>query len=80
MGAVSVLEEVGPPPTRLPRGAYYALTVLTALNVINLWHRYLMVSSVTLPWSNVTLLFRSRQQSTSYKRWRPKHHSLILAR
>lgn len=44
MGAVGVLEG-GPPPTRLPSGAYYALTVLTALNVINLWHRYLMVSS-----------------------------------
>lgn len=44
MGAVAVLEERGPPPARLPRGAYYALTVLTSLNVINLWHRYLLVS------------------------------------
>lgn len=26
----------------LPPGAYYALTVLTLLNVINLWHRYLI--------------------------------------
>lgn len=30
---------------RLPPGAYYALTVLTALNVVNLWHRYLVVST-----------------------------------
>lgn len=31
----------------LPRGAYYALTVLTALNVINVWHRYLIVSALS---------------------------------
>ncbi len=49
MGAVSVPKAAGAAPAAaapapLPRGAYYALTILTALNVINLWHRYLIVS------------------------------------
>lgn len=29
---------------KLPSGAYYVLTILTILNVINVWHRYLIVS------------------------------------
>lgn len=37
----------------LPPGAYYALTVLTLLNVINLWHRYLIVSAT---WPRTILL------------------------
>lgn len=30
---------------RLHRKAYYALIVVTVLNVLNLWHRYLLVSA-----------------------------------
>lgn len=50
MGAVGVPEKRPTLDARLPPGAYYALTVLTALNVINLWHRYLMVSSSSALW------------------------------
>lgn len=43
------------PKARLPPRAYYALAVLTALNVINVWHRYLIVSYyVHLPTLSVT--------------------------
>lgn len=46
------------PKARLPPRAYYALTVLTALNVINVWHRYLIVSCcVHLPTLSVTNQF-----------------------
>ncbi|CAN0235325.1 unnamed protein product, partial [Ectocarpus sp. 12 AP-2014] len=37
-----------PPASKLPPGAYYALTVLTALNVINVWHRYLVANLVAV--------------------------------
>lgn len=45
MGVVSVPASAAPASAaRLPPKAYYALTILTALNVINVWHRYLIVS------------------------------------
>lgn len=34
---------------KLSPKAYYALTILTALNAINLWHRYLIVSVIPCP-------------------------------
>lgn len=56
-----MLEERRPPPVRLPRGAYYVLTVLTALNVINLWHRYLIVSVIALRY-NRTIVCSCQQR------------------
>ncbi|CAB1116874.1 unnamed protein product [Ectocarpus sp. CCAP 1310/34] len=47
-----------PPAAKLPPGAYYALTVLTALNVINVWHRYLLVSVLHTPRARLSSLNR----------------------
>lgn len=43
MGGARTVPDAAP-KERLPPRAHYALAVLTALNVINVWHRYLIVS------------------------------------
>lgn len=52
MGGASAIEPVSTKP-EWPKGeadalhqrAYYVLFVVTVLNVVNLWHRYLLVST-----------------------------------
>lgn len=83
MRKLSVPDRPSNTSARLPPGAHYALTILTALNVINVWHRYLIVSVYLCSESSARFsqfVHHNRQQASGFDPCLNSlsSHSLIL--